>query len=148
MMEETRIVHGTWDISTFKFRIEGVGLRRMLEGMKDGKLVGTKCHKCGMVYLPGPFYCRKCHIEINEPAEVSDHGEVMTFTIGYADVRGNPLEEPRIAPVVKMDGCDSWIMGVLQGIKPEEVHVGMRVKVQWAENLTGSLQDMRYFVPE
>ena len=46
------------------------------------------------------FYCRKCHIEINEPAEVSDHGEIMTYTIGYADVRGNPLEEPRVAPVV------------------------------------------------
>jgi len=148
MMEETRIVQGTWDVSTFKFRIEGVGLRRMLDGMKEGKLIGTKCHKCGTVYLPGPFYCRKCHVEINEPLEVSDHGQVMTFTIGYADVRGNPLDEPRVAPVVKMDGCDSWIMGVLKGVKPEEINVGMRVKVQWAENLTGSLQDMQYFIPE
>jgi uncharacterized OB-fold protein len=47
-----------------------------------------------------------------------------------------------------MDGCDSWIMGVLKGVKPEEINVGMRVKVQWAENLTGSLQDMQYFIPE
>ncbi len=27
----------------------------MLESMKEGKLVGTKCHKCGTVYLPGPL---------------------------------------------------------------------------------------------
>lgn len=147
-MEETKVVTGTWDLSTFKFNIEGRGLQLMLQKMKDRKLVGFKCHKCGTVYLPGPFYCRKCHIMIDEPAEVSDHGQVMTFTIGYADVRGNPLDEPRIAPIVKLDGCDSWIMGVMQECNPEDVYVGMRVKVHWAEETTGSLQDMQYFVPE
>jgi len=39
-------------------------------------------------------------------------------------------------------------MGVLEEAKPEDVHVGMRVKVHWAEETTGSLQDMQYFVPE
>ena len=147
-MEETKVVTGAWELSTFNFNIEGRGLQLMLKHMKDRKLVGIKCHQCGTVYLPGPFYCRKCHIRIDEPAEVSDHGQVMTFTIGYADVRGNPLDEPRLAPIVKLDGCDSWIMGVLQGCKPEDIHVGMRVKVHWAEETTGSLQDMQYFVPE
>lgn len=147
-MEETRIVTGAWELSTFKFNVEGRGLQLMLKNMKDKKLTGIKCGECGMVYLPGPFYCRKCHVRIDEPAEVSDHGQVMTFTIGYADVRGNPLDEPRLAAVVKMDGCDSWIMGVLEEANPEDVHVGMRVKVHWAEETTGSLQDMQYFVPE
>jgi uncharacterized OB-fold protein len=147
-MEETREVQGTWDVSTFKFRLEGTALRRMLAGMKDAKLIGAKCPQCGMVYLPGSFICRKCQIEIDEEVEVSDHGEVMTFTIGYADVRGNPLDEPRAAAYVKLDGCDTWIMGVLEGAKLEDIHVGMRVKVNWAENRTGSLQDMAYFGPE
>jgi uncharacterized OB-fold protein len=147
-MEETREVKGTWDVSTFNFRIEGTGLRRMLSGMKDAKLIGVKCPKCGMVYLPGSFNCRKCHIEIDEAVEVSDHGEVMTYTIGYADVRGNPLEEPRISVIAKFDGCDAWIMGAVEGVKPEDMHVGMRIKVNWAENRTGSLQDMEYFIPE
>lgn len=147
-MEETRVVNGNWDISTYKFRIEGVGLNRMLSGLKDAKLFGVKCNKCGTVYLPGSFYCRKCHITVDEVVEVSDHGEVMTYTVGYADVRGNPLQEPRIAPMVKFDGCDAWIMGVLQDVKPEDVHVGMRVKITWADERKGSLQDMQYFVPE
>ncbi|OFW57399.1 MAG: hypothetical protein A2W01_07115 [Candidatus Solincola sediminis] len=147
-MEETRIVNATWDVSTFKYRIEGQGLTRMLSGMRDAKLIGIKCSKCGTVYLPGSFYCRKCHIEIDEAIEVGDHGEVMTYTVGYADVRGNPLEEPRVSPMVKFDGCDAWVMGALEGVKPEDVHVGMRVKVAWAEERTGSLQDMQYFIPE
>jgi uncharacterized OB-fold protein len=147
-MEETREVQGTWDVSTYKFRIEGTGLRRMLSGMKDARLMGIKCSRCGTVYLPGSFYCRKCHLEIDQAVEVSDHGEVMSYTIGYADVRGNPLEEPRIAVMVKFDGCDAWIMGVMEGIKPEDMRVGMRAKVNWAAERTGSLQDMEHFIPE
>ena len=64
-MEETRIVNGIWDVSTYKFRVEGRGLRLMLDGMKDAKLNGIKCQECGTVYLPGPFYCRKCHVKID-----------------------------------------------------------------------------------
>ena len=147
-MEETRIVNATWDLSTFKFRIEGSGLKRMLEGMKEAKLVGSRCSRCGTVFLPANFYCRKCHILVDEPAEVGDHGEVMSYTIGYADVRGNPLEVPNISLMVKMDGSDTWIMGVGREMPPEDVHIGMRVKVKWSEERKGSLQDMESFVPE
>jgi uncharacterized OB-fold protein len=147
-MEETRVVNATWDVSTFKFRLEGVALSRMLSGLKEARFLGVKCNQCGTVYLPGSFYCRKCHIAIDEEAEISDHGEVMTYTISYADVRGNPLEAPRAAPMVKFDGSDTWVMGVLEEVNPEEVHVGMRVKIKWAENRTGSMQDMQCFLPE
>jgi hypothetical protein len=147
-MEETRIVNAAWEMTAYKFRIENVGLKRQLSGMKDAKLMGVKCPKCGTVYIPGSFYCRKCHIAIDEAVEVSDHGEIMTYTISYADVRGNPLDQPRVAPMVKFDGGDTWVMGVLEGVKPEDVRVGMRVKIHWAENRVGSLQDMQYFVPE
>ncbi|MDY6796004.1 MAG: OB-fold domain-containing protein [Actinomycetota bacterium] len=147
-MEETKVVTGAWELSTFKFRVEGEGLRLMLENMKDKKLVGTKCSKCGTVYIPGNFYCRKCHVKIDEQAEVSDHGTVMSYTVGYSDVRGNPLEEPRIAVEVKLDGGDTWIMGVMQECKPEDMEIGKRVKVKWNEVRSGSLQDMKAFIPE
>ncbi len=147
-MEETKVVTGAWELSTYKFNVEGRGLQLMLKHMKDRKLMGIKCHQCGTVYLPGPFYCRKCHIKIDEPAEVSDHGQVMTFTIGYADVRGNPLDEPRVSLMVKLDGSDTWIMGAGEDMKPEDVHIGMRVRIKWAENRVGNLQDMESFIPE
>jgi uncharacterized OB-fold protein len=147
-MEETREVQGKWELSTFKFRIEGDGFQLMLNSMKDAKLKGLKCHECGTVYCPAPFYCRKCHILIDDEVEVSDHGEVMTYTIGYADVRGEPLEEPRPSVMVKLDGCDTWFMGVLDEVDPDDVHIGMRVKLKWNEERVGSLQDMEAFIPE
>jgi uncharacterized OB-fold protein len=148
MMEETRIVQGKWELSTFKFRLEGDGIQLMLDSMKDAKLKGLKCHECGTIYCPAPFYCRKCHVLIHDEVEVSDHGEIMTYTVGYADVRGEPLAEPQVSAMVKLDGCDSWFMGVVHEVDPEDVHVGMRVKLKWNEERVGSLQDMEAFVPE
>jgi len=147
-MEETREVQGAWELSTFKFRIEGDGFQLMLNSMKDAKLKGLKCQECGTVYCPAPFYCRKCHVFIDDEVEVSDHGEVMTYTIGYADVRGEPLDEPRVSCMVKLDGCDTWFMGVLDEVEPDDVHIGMRVKLKWNEERVGSLQDMEAFIPE
>jgi len=77
-IEETRVVNGQWELSGFGFRIEAGGWKLATESMKEGKFTGVKCHECGMVYLPGAFYCRKCHIKIDEPAGVSDHGTIMS----------------------------------------------------------------------
>jgi hypothetical protein len=147
MMEETKVVQGSWELSTFHFNIEARGINLMLEGFKDKKLVGIRCHQCGMVYLPGPFYCRKCHVKIDEPVEISDHGTVRTYTIQYADIRGNPMPEPRVSAMVQFDGCDSWVMGVVR-CDPKDIHVGMRVKVKWKDQTIGNMQDMEAFVPE
>ncbi len=115
-MEETRTVSAQWELSTYKFRIEGGGLQLMLEGMKEGKFRGVRCHKCGFVYVPAPFYCRKCYVKIHEPVEVGDHGTIMSYTVVMSDIRGNPMEEPQVSLMVKLDGCDSWIMGTLMGV--------------------------------
>jgi hypothetical protein len=146
-MEETRVVNASWELSTYKFRIEGRGLRLMLDGMKQGRFKGIRCHKCGMVYLPGPFYCRKCHVKIDEPVEIGDHGTIKSFTAVMSDIRGNPLENPMVTVMVKLDGCDSWIMGNLLDVDWRDVKVGMRVKIKWKEEgeRTGTLQDMEGF---
>ena len=146
-MKETREVTGQWELSGFGFRIESSGWKLATESMKEGKFTGIKCHECGMVYLPGPFYCRKCFIKIDEPAEVSDQGTIMSYTAVMADMQGNPMEVPQIALMVELDGCDSWIMGVLRDVDWKAVKIGQRVKVKWkpeAERV-GSLQDMDCF---
>jgi uncharacterized OB-fold protein len=146
-MKETRVVTGQWELSGFDFRIEADGMKLMMSGMKDGKFTGIKCHQCGTVYLPGPFYCRKCHIKIQDPIDITDHGTVMSYTAVMADIQGKPMEEPQIALMVQFDGCDSWIMGALRDVDWKTVKIGQRVKVKWkpeAERV-GSLQDMDCF---
>jgi uncharacterized OB-fold protein len=145
--KDFRVVPGAWELSGFNFRVEGRGMRLMMQGMKEGKFTGIRCGQCGTVYLPGPFYCRKCLVEIDEPVDITDRGTIKSFTATMSDIRGNPLEEPQIALMVQLDGCDSWIMGVLRDADWREVKIGQRVKVKWkpAEERNGSLQDMDCF---
>ena len=150
MGPETRQVQGTWDVSTYKFRMDGTGVRLLTEGMKDKKIKGIRCPECGMVYVPGPTYCRKCFVDIDEVVELKDTGTVMSYTVEMADVRGNPRDEFLISAMIKLDGADSWFVSTVKGIDWQEFKVGMRVKAVWVDEPAGSLSDIENFevIPE
>lgn len=147
MGEETRQVQGLWDVSTYQYKIEGYGLQVLTEGMKEKKFRGLKCSKCDTVYVPGSTFCRKCLCDIDEIVEVEDTGEVMSFAVEMADVRGNPLEEPRITAMIRLDGADSWIVGVVEEIDWHDMKVGMKVKAVWVDEPQGTLADVARFIP-
>lgn len=144
---ETRVVKDWWDLSSYTWTVEADGLKLFTDGLKERRILGRKCPKCKTVYVPGPPYCRKCFIDIDEVVEVSHEGKIVTFTANLADVRGNPVDNPTISAVVKLDGSDSWFMGVLNGIDWKEVKVGMRVKLVLKEETKGALADIVGFVP-
>jgi len=147
MGEETRQVQGTWALTTYNFRTEATGVKLLAEGLKEKKILGIKCPQCGTVYVPGPFYCRKCFIEIDEVVEVEHTGTVMSYAVEMADVRGNPLEEIRISAMIKLDGADTWFVGRIMGIDWKDVKVGMRVKIVWVDEPQGNFGDIARFEP-
>ena len=148
MADETKVVQSSWDLSTYKWKVEAEGLRLLVKGTKDKKILGRKCHKCGTVYIPGPTYCRKCFIDIDKVVEAKPTGVLGAFTVNLADVRGNPLQEITITGCIKIDGSDSYIMGRLDGWTDwKTVKQGMKVKVVWAQQTTGALSDIYGFAP-
>jgi uncharacterized OB-fold protein len=145
MGEETRIVQGMWDISTYQYMIDGGGMKLLVDSMKEKKIRGIKCHQCGTVYVPGPTFCRKCYIDIDEVAEVQDTGVVMSYAVEMADVRGNPVDDYRLTAMIKLDGADTWIIGTITGIDWQDAKIGMRVKTIWVDEPVGSLSDIDRF---
>jgi uncharacterized OB-fold protein len=145
MGEETRIVQGMWDISTYQYMIDGGGMKLLVDSMKEKKIRGIKCHQCGTVYVPGPTFCRKCYIDIDEVAEVQDTGVVMSYAVEMADVRGNPVDDYRLTAMIKLDGADTWIIGTITGIDWHDAKIGMRVKTIWVDEPVGSLSDIDRF---
>lgn len=148
MGEETREVPGSWDVSSYRYKIEDSGLRLLCDAMKEKKFRGIRCHECGTVYVPGPTYCRKCFVEINEIVDVGDAGEIMSYAVEYSDVRGNPLDNERVSAMIQLDGSDSWFVGIIEDVEPDDVHVGMRVKAEWIHEPQGNFGDIARFVPE
>lgn len=145
--KETRVVKDSWDLSAYKWRLETDGLQTMVEGFKDKKILGRKCYQCGTVYLPGQRFCRKCYIEIDEVVEIANVGKLVTYTATLSDIRGKPFEDPRIAGIVKLDGCDSWLMGEIKGTNWKDLKVGMKIKIVWKEQTKGAIADMDHFAP-
>jgi uncharacterized OB-fold protein len=145
MGPETRQVQGTWDVSTYKYRMDGTGVHLLAQAMKEKKIKGLRCPECGTVYVPGPTYCKKCFVDIDEVVEVKDTGTVMSYTVEMADVRGNPRDDFLINAMIKLDGADSWFVSTVQNIDWQEFKVGMRVKAVWIDEPVGSMTDIDHF---
>lgn len=147
--KETRVVNDTLDMSILKWRLEADGLELLVQGFKEKKVLGRKCHKCGTVYVPGCAYCRKCLIDIQDVVEVSKKGKIACYTVGLADVRGNPVppQDIVVSVQVKLDGSDSWMMGQLEIDDWKKVHVGMPAELILREETTGALAYMVCFRP-
>lgn len=144
---ETREVQATWDVTSYKYRLDGRGVKVLADGMKEKTIRGIKCPQCGRVYVPGPTYCRVCYIDIDDVVDCSDEGVIMSYCIEMADVRGNPMEEHRVSAMIKFDGADTWFIGTVHGIDPMDVKIGMKVKAIWKDVTEGNLGDIQRFEP-
>ena len=145
--KETRQVTDSWDLGLYSWKVEAEGLKLLVDGMKDKKILGRKCEKCKTVYVPGVSYCRKCFCDINTIVEVQPTGKIGTFTVNVADVRGQALAEPQVICCFQLDGADSWFMGTLETKEWKKVHVGMPVRVRFRKETKGELADLECWEP-
>lgn len=132
---------------TYKNRA-GKFLQRFLDGLKDKKIIASKCSGCGTVYLPPRSACGKCYGQIEEFVEVKDEGEIVNFTVAYVKIdqgKIKKLEEKEVLGLVKLEGVDSlFLVKILN--KPEEVSIGAKVKAAWDEERQGTYSDLKGFV--
>ncbi|MBN1289174.1 MAG: Zn-ribbon domain-containing OB-fold protein [Actinobacteria bacterium] len=136
---------------TLKAKIEcpyrwstGRAIGSFLTELRDGRrIVGLRCDRCGKTIVPPQDYCIYCADELDEWVEVSDQGEVTTFTEVKMDFPNSPLEPPFAYIVVKLDGADTGLAHLARN--PEGIVVGSRVRAVWKELREGSIRDIDYF---
>lgn len=132
----------------------GVALTTYLEGFKKGKIRGSKCAKCGRIMVPARAFCELCNLrEVSEWYDLSDTGTVMTYTISHIDWDSKRLPDgqTKIFAVIAIDGAspEQGMLHTLGEVKPEDVHIGMRVKAVFKEpdQRKGCVTDILYFRP-
>ena len=98
-------------------------------GGRDGELRFQRCADCGY-YLPPPtVLCPLCHSKNIVIEAVSGKAEILTFTINYQPWMPG-LEVPFVLAVVRcLEQDDLRITTNIVGCDPEEVKIGMPVKV-------------------
>ena len=99
------------------------------DGLREGKIMGSKCPACGRVSLPPRMICERCFVKAEEWVELPSTATVQACTTASVQVAENgdlvDLDAPEIIAMVKHDGADTCIAARLEG---KEAAVGTKVE--------------------
>lgn len=130
----------------------GVAMSRFLEGLKEGKIVGSTCNKCDRIMVPPRAFCEHCFKPADGYTTVKDTGTINTYSVSYVAGDASRIEKPILVAVIDLDGASKG-MGILHWLGEiddwKTIKFGMRVKAVWksAEERTGAITDIKYFKP-
>ena len=128
----------------------GIGYGRYFAELKKGRIVGTKCKRCGRILLPARYFCEWCWRPTDEWVYLEDTGTVNTFSICYTDWLARRIKEPELPAMIEIDGSGGVaIMSKLGEVDPKDVRIGMRVKAVWKPEgeRIGAITDIKYWKP-
>ncbi|HZA26224.1 MAG TPA: Zn-ribbon domain-containing OB-fold protein [Actinomycetota bacterium] len=126
----------------------GVAGEAFFRALKDrGEFLGSRCASCGITYCPARLFCERCFSELEADTRVGPGGVLESFTVGSVGVEGEPLEEPVMVALVRLDGADSMFLHFL--VDTEDAAIGERVEavLEPKAKRTGSILDIRGFRP-
>ncbi|MBI4712888.1 MAG: Zn-ribbon domain-containing OB-fold protein [Planctomycetes bacterium] len=118
-------------------------------GLANGKLLGTKCSKCGYTYGTPKGHCMNCGTRCNW-IELPLTGRVHTFTVCQFGSEEFLKETPFVLALIEWDKVDTLFLTRLVGVdaaNPSLDWVGMKVRAQFKRNAKFKPTDV-YFVPE
>jgi uncharacterized OB-fold protein len=120
-----------------------------LRALKEGRLIGQRCPKCGKVYVPPRGACPVDGVPTEEEVELPDRGTVTTFCIVNVPFLGQKIQIPYVAAYVLLDGADIAFLHLILDCAAEDVRMGMRVEAVWKprEEWEYGLQNITHFRP-
>lgn len=127
-------------------RSTGPVIGRFLSGLRDGVVVGGRT-SAGEVVVPPLEFDPVTHEATTDFVEVSPVGTVTSWTWVPEPVKAQPFDRPFAFALVTLDGADSPLLHALDVASPDEIETGMRVRVRWAEERVGSINDIACFEP-
>ena len=100
-----------------------------VELLEEGRVAGTRCKKCGESFFPPRADCFNCLSAEIEWFEITGKGHLISYsTLSYAP-SGFEQDLPYIVAVVQFDNNIKLFGRLSKEIRPEEVEIGMALKV-------------------
>jgi uncharacterized OB-fold protein len=98
-----------------------------IDFLEDGKVKGTRCKDCGLVFFPPRADCYKCLASNVEWFEVSGKGKLLT----YSELKFAPVGFQDDVPycIALLDYGKYKIFGrIAKDVPEDEIEVGMEMK--------------------
>jgi uncharacterized OB-fold protein len=127
----------------------GVAGTAFFTALRDrGALLGSRCEACSYTYVPARLFCERCFAELAADTEVGPGGALVSFTIGFVGLEGEPLEDPETIGLVRLDGADSVLVHrVLDAVEPLEIGERVEVVLRPDGERSGTILDIEGFRP-
>jgi len=128
----------------------GIAGERFFKEIKEnGRITGTRCKHCNLVYVPPRIYCERCFEKLEEWIDVGTKGTIQTFTVAYVDIDGSKLKQPTTYAMIKINGTNGGLVHKIGEAKPRDVKIDMQVEAVFKpkEEREGSVNDIKHFKP-
>lgn len=98
--------------------------------LSQGKLMGSRCVKCGKIHLPPRPLCDECYGQNFEWIEISGKGKLLTYTIIHiAPAQFQPLA-PYTVGIVELEN-HLKLPGMISGVSESQLRVGMELMIDF-----------------
>lgn len=123
---------------------------RFFRALKDhARILGTRCGRCGVTYVPGRLFCERCFDELREWTEVGPGGTVEAVTALYLALDGSRLAQPALLALIRLDGASTVLFHRLGDLGTDDAKIGLHVEPVFKQTAdrTGSILDILHFRP-
>jgi uncharacterized OB-fold protein len=121
-----------------------------MQGLKDGKILATRCSASGLTYLPPRAYCERSFQRCDSWVEAGAEGLIEASTIVVRGAEGS-RKGPTAIAFVRLDGVDSAIANFVDGLDLSDpdaaiakIAPGVRVRVVFADERNGRITDFAF----
>ena len=129
-------------------------LDKFYDNLENKKIVGNRCPICGDVFVPPRKICGKCNevIPLEENwVDLPETGTLLNYTITPYKVNDRAfrkVKKPQIIGMIQIDESNTAIIYRLLDLEPNEIKLGMKLKVEWEEKTKGDPSDIKGFVKQ
>jgi len=125
-----------------------VGSKFLTTIRDEKKIMGIKCNKCNKVFVPPRQTCDVCMEDIRDNwVDVQSTGKVTNFTVVRYDDKHLPKKAPYVLAMIQLDGADTSLVHVVEGIDVDKAKIGLKVQAVFAKETTSTILDIDHFAP-
>lgn len=142
------VIPGEWHVR-YNYSAGKVATR-FFEGLKERKILATRCSASGFAYLPPRAYCERSFQPCDGWVEAEQEGVIEAATIVTAAFENLPPPPYAIA-YVRLGGVSTALINFVKGIDLSDVpkaaaklKPGTRVKVKFDAKPQGRITDFHY----
>ena len=102
----------------------GLVMDKFYDGLQNKQFIGTKCSKCGKVFLPPRNRCGDCFAKAEEFVDLPQTGVVKNFTVSNWNVterRIRKAKEPNMVGLIQIDGTDTAMVTPILNANPNDL---------------------------